>query len=402
MNILFLSELFYPNGGGAELATYLYAKLLSESGFNIVVVTNKFVGESEVSKNGNMTVYRLPSLVKAKSVKYSVLNRIDVLISSLIKKMMKWADLVYISRFWYSAILLAKAYGKPVITHLHDYTPVCPLANLYESPRGTVCCNLNRLHCPPKCIYTYERNEARSFAGSLTSVLLNTTIGRSLGKLVALSDAIICVSSAHKELIATRAPDLCQKIHVIYNPLPKLSYTKIEGDDFGYFGGPHCLKGFHVLYNALVHTKDKRIRVHATNFSDATRVLSGLSNRQFLLYKRLDNLLFEKIWKQIRALIVPSIWHEPLPYVVSEAILRGRIVIASNVGGIPEQVEGCKGNLLCEIGNYHQLAEALDFARGSTREDVVEWGFQNRETFLKRFDNETIIREFVSLCEHLN
>ena len=40
MNILFLSELFYPHGSDGELATYLYAKLLSQKGFNVKVVTN--------------------------------------------------------------------------------------------------------------------------------------------------------------------------------------------------------------------------------------------------------------------------------------------------------------------------------------------------------------------------
>lgn len=45
VNVLFLSELYYPHGGGAELATYLYAKLLSEEGFNVVVVTSRFAGE---------------------------------------------------------------------------------------------------------------------------------------------------------------------------------------------------------------------------------------------------------------------------------------------------------------------------------------------------------------------
>lgn len=47
LRILFLSELFYPHGGGAELATYLYAKLLSSAEFNVVVVTNRFSGEPE-------------------------------------------------------------------------------------------------------------------------------------------------------------------------------------------------------------------------------------------------------------------------------------------------------------------------------------------------------------------
>jgi len=236
----------------------------------------------------------------------------------------------------------------------------------------------------------------------LTSVLLNTTLGPSLGKLVALSDAIICVSKAHGELVTRRASYLSPKIHVIYNPLPELSYTRIHGDDFGYFGGPHRLKGFHVLRKALVNAKDKRIRVHATNFTNRTRVRFDLFSRQLLLYKRLDNLLFEKIWKQIRALIFPSIWHEPLPYVVSEAILRGRIVIASNIGGVPEQVVDCKGTFLCETGDHQQLAEALDFVRSLSRENIAELGLQNRETFLKKFDNKSVIRKFVSICEHLN
>jgi len=47
MNILFLSEWFYPHGSGAELATYLYAKLLNEADFNVVVTTNRFAGERE-------------------------------------------------------------------------------------------------------------------------------------------------------------------------------------------------------------------------------------------------------------------------------------------------------------------------------------------------------------------
>jgi hypothetical protein len=64
----FLSELFYPHGSGGELATYLYARLLSKADFNVVMVTNRFAGESQFSKEGNLTVYRLP-LFKARAGK---------------------------------------------------------------------------------------------------------------------------------------------------------------------------------------------------------------------------------------------------------------------------------------------------------------------------------------------
>ena len=75
MNILFLSELFYPHGGGAEFATYLYAKLFSEAGFDVVVITNKANGESHFSKNENFRIYRIPLFNKTAGMKYSIFMR---------------------------------------------------------------------------------------------------------------------------------------------------------------------------------------------------------------------------------------------------------------------------------------------------------------------------------------
>lgn len=120
-----------------------------------------------------------------------------------------------------------------------------------------------------------------------------------------------------------------------------------------------------------------------------------------LLYERLSGEPFEKFWRQICALIFPSISDEPLPYVVSEAVLRGRVVIASGTGGVPEQVEGCKGAFLFESGNHDQLAETIDFVGNLNRETIVDMGFQNRETFLRRFDNKTVVKKFTTICERL-
>ena len=404
MNILFLSELFYPRGGGAELATYLYANLLSGEDFNVVVVTNRFAGDPEVSKNGNLTTYRLPLFKEDGSVKYSISKRFDVLFSSFMRKLMKWTDVIYIPRFWYSAIPLARAYRKPVITHLHDYIPICPLATLYNASKDTVC-DHSSLLCPPRCIYVFEKTQGRGFTETLTSIALNSTLGRYFGKFVKFSDAIICVSKVQRDMIIKGEPSLRDKTFVVYNPLPELSYVEMEGDDFGYFGGPNYLKGFHTLCHAMMHINhaDRRvINTHATKFSSSFKHLAkSLSRLGILLYGKLDNDEYEKIYRQIRAVIVPSIWHEPWPYVVVEAIIKGRFVIASNIGGIPEQVEGCKGALLCETGNYKRLAEAIEFVRSSRRETIIDLGFQNKETFLKRFDNETTVRRFISVYEHL-
>jgi glycosyltransferase involved in cell wall biosynthesis len=404
MNVLFLSELLYPHGGGAEYATFLYAKLLSQAGFDIIVVTNRFSGESEVSREGTLTICRLPLLGKSESVKYAILKRFDVLFSGFMTKMMKWADVVYVPRFWFSAIPLAKALRKPTVTHLHDYIPICSLAILYDETKAKTC-DRRGIICSPKCIYAYEKSHDRNFQETLTSVILNSSVGRYLPKFIDISDAIICVSKSQKRIIAEKEPSLREKLHIIYNPLPKLSIIEINGSDFGYFGGPDVLKGFRVLCQALSslnHAGSRLMRIHSTKFyAPSEQVARALNGLGFLLYGKLDKSELDKVYENIRAVVVPSVWHEPWPYVVVEALVQGRFVIASRMGGIPEQVEGCKGAMLFDAGNYNKLADSMEFVAGLEREKIVDYGFQNRETFLKRFDNESSLKGFISVCEHV-
>ena len=399
MKILFLSELFYPHGGGAELATYLYAKLLSSAGFNVVVVTNRFSGEPEFSNSEGFRVYRLPLFKKAENVKYSILKRVDVLSSAFMRKLFKWADVVYVPRFWFSAIPLAKAYGKPVITHLHDYIPICPLAIRYDVLKGNVC---ERQNCYLNCIVAYEKRK-RGLTKVFGSVFLNTAVWRCLREFIRLSDFIICVSRAQRDMLVKYLPSLAAKVRVIYNPLPSLSPVEMNGDDFGYFGGPSYLKGFHVLLNALRYRKREGcelVTVHATKFSKINeRHVGLLGDLGFAVYGKLDNWEYDRVYRKIRAVIVPSIWHEPLPYVVAEAILRGRIVIASRVGGIPEQTEGCKGVFLLKPGDYEELALTMESIKGLSKEFIKDMSLQALETFSKKHKNEEIVNDFSELLD---
>jgi len=405
VNILFLSELFYPHGGGAELATYLYANLLSEAGFNIIVVTNRFIGELGVSRSKNLTVYRLPLFKGTESVKYSILRRVDVLFSSFMKKLMKWANVVYVPRFWFSAILLAKAYKKPVVTHVHDYIPICPLSNLYDVSKDAICDRKNAF-CSVNCIYAYERNGRRSLKAALKSVLLNSSFGWYFGRVVGLSNAVICVSKAQRDLIVKNCALLRSKIHVIYNPLPETSRIDMDiGDDLGYFGGPSYMKGFRVLCKAAAYVnqvKHKPLRIRATKFSGFNKQVGKLLNELGIFaYGKLSNDEYRDLYKRIKAVIVPSVWAEPLPYVVTEAIMSGRLVVASSIGGIPEQVTGCKGAFLFDAGDYRRLAESILYVEGLSREKAVELGVKNREFVVKKFNNEEIAREFSNLLNEV-
>jgi glycosyltransferase involved in cell wall biosynthesis len=240
----------------------------------------------------------------------------------------------------------------------------------------------------------------------MASTLLNSVAGPQLRRLVTLSDGILCASNAQKSIITSKIPALEEKIQVIYNPLPKCSPTKIQMDDYGFLGGANPIKGFGVLRRALtkIHVKvpNVRLRLHAANFEDLREKKSELlTDVEIIYYRRLNASLLDDFYERIRSIIFPSICPEPLPYVISEAVLRGRLVIASDIGGVPELAEGCKGVFLFEPGNYTELAKQIEHADALSRDVAADLAAQSRENFLKKFSNETVLTNFLNVCERL-
>jgi glycosyltransferase involved in cell wall biosynthesis len=378
--------------------------MLSTAGFKVTVVTSKFNNEKEVSEEGDLTVYRLPLLNRTEGLKYATLLRLDILFSRFMRRLLKRADIVYIPRLWYSAIPLAKSMKKPVLVHLHDYIPICPLSSAFDVHKDAPCSNRGQL-CSPRCIHAHERMQGKRDSDVIRSILLNSILKHYPVNLLKLCDTILFVSKMQRKLVIDAAPSLGRKALVMYNPLPDVSRLEINGNDFGYFGGLDHLKGFHILCRAIADLErfaELKSNIQVTRFPTTDSGLKArLMKMHFVLHGKLEERQYELLYKHIRAVIVPSVWHEPLPYVVSEAIMRGRFVIASRVGGIPEQIEGCRGTILYEAENHKALAEALGFVSDLSPEEIVELGFQNREVFLKRFDNETILRKFINLCERL-
>ncbi len=399
MNILFLSELFFPHGGGAELATYEYAKLLNKNGVNVIVVTNRFSAESNFSENHGVAIYRLPLLKGNSAVKFQMLLKFDVAFSGFFRKLFKWADLVYIPRYWFSAIPIAKAYGKPVLVHLHDHVFVCPVSGTYNVSKGEIC---QLRHCSQKCIYTYEQNMGHSLKSALASTLLNSTLGTQLRRLIALSDGIICVSNSQKNTIASKFPSLREKISVIYNPMPEFDFTKIQGDDYGFLGGSNPIKGFESLRCAFAQIKgDIYVKLHATNFASPVPKSELMRHAKIVYYEKLTSAPLNELYTKVRAVIMPSLCSEPFPYVLCETILKGRLVITSNVGGAPEIAGSCKSAFFFKPGNCRELAEKIECVSSLSREIANDLAAQSRKSFLEKFDNDVTLNNFIAFCNKI-
>jgi glycosyltransferase involved in cell wall biosynthesis len=213
------------------------------------------------------------------------------------------------------------------------------------------------------------------------------------------ADALVFVSNAQRKLFLKHTPNLPHQSYVIYNPLPDIPYVPIEGNDVGYFGGLNPLKGFSVLTKAWLKIFPKhKVRIHAA-------MLKGLTNSEQLKsigiipYGRLSGRFYENVYRKVKVVSVPSIVQETLSYVVVEALLRGRLLIASKVGGIPEIADGLKGALLVKPNDADALAEALDSALSIDRSEASELGLKNREGILRKFDNHKSVNELIKVFE---
>ena len=73
----------------------------------------------------------------------------------------------------------------------------------------------------------------------------------------------------------------------------------------------------------------------------------------------LDSERLCELLARVSALVIPSVWEEPLGLVALEGALAHIPVVASRVGGIPEQLEEGKHALFFSPGDAQGCAKAL-------------------------------------------
>ncbi|BAU11554.1 group 1 glycosyl transferase [Leptolyngbya sp. NIES-3755] len=85
----------------------------------------------------------------------------------------------------------------------------------------------------------------------------------------------------------------------------------------------------------------------------------GLHDR-VTLHGWINEAKTEQLIAQARAVVYPSIWHEPGGTVAFEAMAQSRALIMSRVGGMPEVVQDEVNGLLVDPNDVNQLAHCLE------------------------------------------
>lgn len=338
MKILAIAEA-WPERGGGLVATRRVLKLLRRK-FQILALVGERGLLEEVKE-----VYE-PLLSRGeKPVLW--LNAIKLARRREFRKLLSESDVLYIPRFAYPLIPVAKALGKRVVVHLHGYTPISYSAVVmapYEKRRGrnirddiALECRKGLMHCAAALSLWWLPRIARIW--------------------LAQADRILCVSKRQAEIISTAAPELGNKIEVVYNPPPP-TWTKTrkrKSPTFLYVGGRSYIKGYHIVKLLM-----KRINA---NFVLTKIERNVLTKSRVVKLGEVPDRLMDRLYGEAWALLFPSLWEEPFGYAVLEAMLRGTIPLAFNVGGVGEIVEGTRAEKFLvqpfDLEKYLELAEEI-------------------------------------------
>jgi glycosyltransferase involved in cell wall biosynthesis len=98
--------------------------------------------------------------------------------------------------------------------------------------------------------------------------------------------------------------------------------------------------------------------------------------------------------RDVRVVVMPSVWEETAGLAAMEQMMRGRLVIASDVGGLGEIVGNA--GLKCPPGDATALADCMR-AVLLNRSIVDSYGRKARERTLRLFARERMLNEHASV-----
>lgn len=187
--------------------------------------------------------------------------------------------------------------------------------------------------------------------------------------------------------------DISNKSEVVYNAtdidlFKPRDMERSSKPVITFIGRFYAIKGFDKYLHALL-----QLHVQGYQFipllvgRGKTEQIKQLLHQHFSEYILKDFVPYLKIhevYDQSDIIVVPSLY-ENFPGVVLEAMSSGKVVIASNVGGIPEVIEHGKNGFLFEKNNPTDLMEKIKAVLDGTY-DIKQIQENARKTIIEHFD----------------
>jgi len=267
----------------------------------------------------------------------------------------------------------------PFILTLHDYKLVCPSYVMLN--HGQVCNRCvggNFFNC---LLSACHKNSRAVSMVSTIEAYFNQLFGKYLQ-----ADYLIAPSRFLMEKMLSHGIP-AKKLLCIPNGLDPIGFEPFYNDEgyVLYMGRISREKGIDTLLEAVVGSGvDTRIVGDGPEMKRLSGDLleKGVTNVSFLGYQQGEKL--RDLMRGAMFIVVPSEWYENASMTVLESMAYGKAVIASRIGGIPEQIVDGETGLLFEAGNIQQLRDAiLSLVSDKTRR--IEMGRAGRARLESRF-----------------
>jgi D-inositol-3-phosphate glycosyltransferase len=339
--ICLVTHYFPPHMGGIEKVSYEQSKRLTESGYEIDVLTSKIRGQNERPAKGiRVFPYSNLNLGERIGVPYPVLS---LQAYRKFVQVIKKCDLVHAHGHVYMSSYLAgkvaKKYEKPFIVTQHNtFIDYQSILNLLE--------RLNDL-----------------------------TVGKSVLK---RANRIITVSKETMKYVLKLGADKT-KTTVIYNGVDTDYFHPVnKGESRKKLGLPKnrkiILSVRRLVYKNGLDTLIESVSLVARDHPNILFVVAGKGPSRKLIEDRIKELgidaniklagfvpdsLLPVYYDAANYFILPSASGEGLPLVLLEAMACGLPVIATTVGGTPEIIVHMKNGVLVPPRNSEAMAEVI-------------------------------------------
>jgi glycosyltransferase involved in cell wall biosynthesis len=403
MKLLLYSHSFAPNVGGVETVVMSLARGLAELRtvnnrplFDLTVATETPAGDFDHT-----------------SLPFTVVRRPGVL---ALRRLIGDADVIHLAGPVLLPLFLSRLARKPVALEHHGYQAICPNGLLLHQPDGSICPGHFQAGRYGKCVSCQAAQ--MSWFRSLMSVLLmfpRNALARRASRNLAISTHVLkrhnlphsqviyygidASSDANSDASSDDCPEArAPADQTLSSPLKKVTFAYVgrlvpekglpvllaatsilhrEGFDFAVLlvgDGPE-----RALLEATIAQTDLTDVVHVTGFlrGDAlTQMLNGVG-----------------------VVVMPSVWEETAGLAAIEHMMRGRLVIASKIGGLGEVV-GDSG-ITCRAGDPEDLARCMKDVLQNPA-NIVALGHHARERAKSLFLRERMIADHHRIYQEIS
>lgn len=297
-------------------------------------------------------------------------------------------DLIHIHNIYHqispSILSVAKKHKIPVVMHLHDYKLVSPNYSLFSQGQiDTSSVGGHYIRC------FFNKGFNNSYLQSLLvakEMYLHHKILKIYEKNI---DYYIAPSEFMRNFVIKAGVPDTKVIHIPYfvKDIENDIANYEPGEEFIFYGRLSEEKGIAILLQALVLVPAACLKIIGDGKQrPALEKLAfelGLTKRVVFTGALYNQDLKKEICSS-RAVIVPSIWYEVFGLVNVESAALGKLVIASDIGGIKETVIPEVSAWLFPAGDSKVLASYMERAI-SEPEEVSKAGQAGREFTLKHF-----------------